>query len=366
MVYADNWADPRIHGSARVWGGWKLAKTAYQVAVDRFLEYFQHGKGRSARSVEAYRLALTRLQEYMGEADPLQANADDLVMFAGKWLFDRHVGATARRPYVAAIRTFFKWASNAGGVVRRNPALSLEYPKKSKTVPLQLTLGNAEKILHMPDLDTFMGLRDSAIMHVLIGCGIRVTALTGINEGDFINDQISGQPRVLLRVRTKGDQEEIKILPQQADLVVRMYLAHPQMQAIDRAIQGGRFDGDKVVFIQTGSTKLPKDQFIGESRRMSRQAVYAMIKKYGKRAEIPENQLHPHAMRHLFGTELVEDDVNLARVQRAMGHSDPKSTAIYLHMAQAKMAKEIDRANPLAKISTPISQFLDRLNKPGK
>jgi len=343
-----------------------MAETSFQAAVDRFLEHFEHGKNRSKRTVEAYRLALTRLAEYMGDTDPLTCNHDDLVMFAGKWLFDRHVSANARRPYVAALRTFFKWASGPARLISRNPAGSLDYPKKSKTIPLQLTLENAEKILHKPDLDSFKGLRDSAIMHVLIGCGVRVTALAGINEGDFVNDRIAGEPRVLVRIRTKGDQEEIKILPQQADLVVRMYLAHPQMQAIDRTIKSGRFKGDKVVFIQTGSSKLPADQFNGESRRMSRQAVLKMIKGYGRKADIPENQLHPHAMRHLFGTELVESDVHMKRVQDAMGHSDPKSTAIYLHLAQAKMAKEIDRANPLAKISTPISQFLDRLNKPGK
>ena len=343
-----------------------MAESSYFSAVARFRDYLRFTKNRSERTAEAYDLALRRFGEYMGEADPLAATHDDLVMFAGKWLFDRKVGANARKPYVAAVRTFFKWAAAGGGYLKKNPAVALEYPKQSKTLPLQLTLGNAEKILHQPDLSTFKGLRDSAIMHLLIGCGIRVSALTGINEGDFVADTIARQPRLLVRIRTKGDKEEMKILPQQADLVVRMYLEHPALLAMNRTISEGKYAGDKVVFVQTGNSQLPADQFIGEKRRMSRKAVTAMIKAYGRKAEIPETQLHPHAMRHLFGTELVEGEVHMARVQQAMGHSDPKSTAIYLHLAQAKMAAEIDRANPLAKITTPISQFLDRLNKPGK
>lgn len=343
-----------------------MVDARFQTAVARFLEYLRHGKNRSARTCEVYDLALTRLAEYMGDRDPLTANHDDLVMFAGKWLFDRGVAANGRKPYVAGVKMFFKWAAAGGGLIKRNPAVALEYPKLSRTMPLRLTLGNAEKILHQPDLSTFKGLRDSAIMHVLIGCGIRVSALTGINEGDFIPDVVNQQARLLVKVRTKGDKEEMKLLPQQADLVVRMYLEHPDLAAIDRVISDGPRRGDKVVFVQTGNSKLPADQFIGERRRMGPKAVLAMIKTYGNKAEIPANQLHPHAMRHLFGTELIEGDVNLARVQSAMGHSDPKSTLIYVHLAQAKMAKEIDRANPLAKITTPISQFLDRLNKPPK
>lgn len=333
-----------------------MAEMRFDSAVAGFLEYLQFGKNRSARTVEAYSLALKRLAEYMGEADALDATHEDLVMFAGRWLFDKGVSANARRPYVACVRSFFKWAAGPGRYLTRNPALSLEYAKLSKKVPLRLTLENAEKLLNLPDLSTLKGLRDSAMMHILLGCGVRVSAMVGINEGDFIPDKIDGARRLFVKVRTKGDQEEIKLLPQEADLIVRMYLEHPDLAKINRGIKG-----DKVVFVQLGSTKLPPDQWIGESRRISRRSALEMIKSYGKKAGIPIDQLHPHAMRHAFGTELVESDVHLSRVQNLMGHKDPKSTQIYIHLAQAKMAKELDRANPLAKISTPISQFLKRL-----
>lgn len=333
-----------------------MAEKRYDQAVAAFLDYLRHGRNRSPRTIEAYGLTLRRLAEYMREADPLDATHDDLVMFAGRWLFEKGVSANARRPYVACLRSFFKWAAGPGRLISKNPALSLESPKLSKRVPLRLTLENAEKLLNLPDLSTLKGLRDSAIMHVLLGCGVRVSALTGINEGDFTQDKIEGHRRLFVKVRTKGDQEEIKLLPQEADLIVRMYLEHPELAKINRDIKG-----DKVVFVQLGSTKLPPDQWIGEARRLSRKAVFQMIKAYGKKAEIPDNQLHPHAMRHAFGTELVESDVHLSRVQELMGHKDPKNTQIYVHLAMAKMSKELDRANPLAKISTPISQFLKRL-----
>jgi hypothetical protein len=67
-----------------------------------------------------------------------------------------------------------------------------------------------------------------------------------------------------------------------------------------------------------------------------------MIQRYGKRHGIPGDELHPHAFRHRFGTELAEGDVSLVNIQDLMGHSDPKSTAVYMHLAQRRKAGIVD------------------------
>lgn len=341
-----------------------VAETTYGEAVSKFLEWLQHSKGRSARTIDAYRLAFDRLAEYLVGQDPLAVTHEQLVMFSGRWLFERGVSASARRPYVAAVRMFFKWAAGPAGIVRKNPATHIEYAKGGSKIPIKMGLANAEKLLHQPDLSTFKGLRDAAMLHILVGCGVRVTGLVNINEGDFVPDVINGEPRLFLKVREKGDQEQIKLLPQQADLVVRMYLEHPDLQLIDRTIAEGKRKGDKIVFVSMKNNLITPDENIGERRRITRDGVQVMVRHYGKKAGLPMDQMHPHAMRHLFGTELVEGDVDLSRVQKMMGHKDPKSTLIYLHLASAKLAKELDRANPLAKIDTPISRFLTQLKKP--
>ena len=86
-----------------------------------------------------------------------------------------------------------------------------------------------------------------------------------------------------------------------------------------------------------------------------------MVQRYGRRLGIPEEELHPHAFRHLFGTELTEDDVSLASTQDLMGHVDPKSTSVYIQLAQRRKAAVIDKAAPLAKMRTPVSDLLKRL-----
>ena len=87
------------------------------------------------------------------------------------------------------------------------------------------------------------------------------------------------------------------------------------------------------------------------------------MRKHGEAAGIDTNQLHPHAIRHLFGTELTESDVHQAVTQDLMGHTDPRSTQIYTHLATRKLFREIDRANPLSKIKSPVSALLGHLGK---
>ncbi|MDD4927498.1 MAG: tyrosine-type recombinase/integrase [Methylotenera sp.] len=71
-------------------------------------------------------------------------------------------------------------------------------------------------------------------------------------------------------------------------------------------------------------------------------------------------------MRHLFGTELVESDVGMLSAQKLLGHADPKSTELYTHLAMRKLTGDIDKANPLGKINTPVTDLLKQLGKKTK
>lgn len=93
-------------------------------------------------------------------------------------------------------------------------------------------------------------------------------------------------------------------------------------------------------------------------------SVQRMIERYGRQIGIPEEQLHPHALRHLFGAELAEDDVDLLLRQSLMGHADAKTTRIYSHLALRKLVGEMDRAGPMAKMRTPAGDLLARLRRP--
>jgi site-specific recombinase XerD len=328
--------------------------------VDAWLLYMETSRGRTQRTIETYRTALKFLREFM-QGKPLdQADAAELETFCGLWLHRKGKIASGRKPYISAVRGFYAWLASTKKV-RANMAAQLQHPITGKPLPRSISLANAEKLMWAPDMGTFIGIRDASMLSLLIGCGLRVGGLTGLNEGDLQTVEIEGQVRLTLRTLEKGQRTRIMPVPKEAEMLLRVYLGHEELAAVDRNIKGRDGHPDKVLFVSVRSTVLPAHEHIGENRRLTRKAIHDVIQRYGKRLDIPANELHPHAMRHLFGTELQEEDTPTLAIQELMGHADPKSTAVYAQLAMRKKMATVDRAAPLSKMRTPVSELLKRL-----
>jgi integrase/recombinase XerD len=334
--------------------------SADDLVIDDWLTYMEINRGRSVRTIEAYRSALMRLKEFMAGKPLVEAEADELEVFCGLWLHKKGVIARSRMPYISAVKGFYAWLK-AKGNVKGNAAKELVHPITGMPLPRTITLANAEKLMWAPDMNKFVGIRDAAIMSLLIGCGLRVSGLTALNESSLQMMELECVPRLTIRVTEKGSRERIMPVPREAEALLRVYLGHEDLAAIDRSFKGKDGRQDKVLFVSTKSPVLKEHEFIGESRRLSRKGVHDLIQRHGIKAGIPEGELHPHAMRHLFGTELLENDTSMLSIQELMGHADPKSTAVYAQLAMRKKMTTIDRAAPLSKMRTPVSELLKRL-----
>lgn len=327
--------------------------------VEDFLQYMRLNKGRSERLTVVYRLALTRLGRFMSDAgrDPLRANHEDLILFTGKHLFDLGLkDPISRRTHISAVRGFFIWAEGQR-LIERNPATAVPQPKVGRKIPRVMTLADIEKLMWQPDFSTLAGVRDAAMMAFLAGCGLRSSGLVALNESNLVRDAVDGRPRLFLRVVEKGERERKIPIPEQAALLVQLYLEHPDLPGVDRLLP----NGDKVLFTTLRRSDIPLHEYRGEARRFCRSRVQQVIQRHGIRAGVDPKLLHPHAMRHAFGTELAEDDVPTITAQKLMGHADPKSTEVYQQLALRKLTRVADRSNPLAKIKTPVSMLLAQL-----
>lgn len=328
--------------------------------IDAWLSYMEVNRGRTARTVEAYRSALMRLTEFMNGKPLVEADAMELEMFCGLWLHKKGVIARSRKPYISAIKGFYAWLK-ATKQIKGNAANELVHPMTGTPLPRAISLANAEKLMWAPDMSTFIGIRDASILSLLIGCGLRVSGLTALNDSNLQTVEIDGQMRMTIRATEKGGKERMLPIPREAEALLRVYLGHEDMASIDRTFVGKGGRQDRVLFVSVRSTRLPAHEHIGENRRLTRRAIYDMLRRHGRNVGIPDDQLHPHAMRHLFGTELQEEDTPTLSIQELMGHADPKSTSIYAQLAMRKKMATIDRAAPLSKMKTPVSELLKRL-----
>ena len=329
--------------------------------LDQYLEYLEVTKGRSPATVSGYQAHLKCLATYLEDSGKrlVAATAEDLEAFTGLHLHKRGVSARSRRPAIAAVRGFYAWLFR-GGLTRTNLAQHLAYPAMGRKLPDAMPLKAVEAMLLQTDLDTFRGVRDAAIISLLAGCGLRVSGLVALNERS-LSTEVDGKGGEvqLVRVTEKGGSDRIVPVPLEAWTMVRAYLGHPDLDKIDRSLP----NGDKVLFCNTRHPRKRDFDNCGESRRLSVWGVRRLVMKYGHLANVPEQYCHPHALRHLYATELVESDTNLAVVQQLMGHKSIESSKVYIHLAVRRLRDAVDQGNPLAKIQTPtsgIAAFLRR------
>ncbi|MEN8129843.1 MAG: tyrosine-type recombinase/integrase [Pseudomonadota bacterium] len=209
-------------------------------------------------------------------------------------------------------------------------------------------------------LSEFTGIRNAAIISVLMGCGLRVSGVSRLNESDLVYDtDENGKESAYLRVVEKGNNQRAVPLPDESFLFIRAYLGHPELDKIDRSLP----NGDRVLFVNIRNPKVKNFDNCGDLRRLSTSGIRRMVYNLGQQAGLPKECCHPHALRHLYGTELVEAGTDTLTVQTLMGHKDANSTKVYIHLSTRRLRKAVDKGNPLGKMKTQVSGLTHLLHR---
>jgi site-specific recombinase XerD len=319
-----------------------------------YLYYLEHDLDRAQNTSSTYRLFLVRFIDFLESKNShiLECGSNLVFEYAEIESHRKELSRASRHPLVAALKSFFKWL-HFKNYRDDNPAKSLKYPKKGRKLPIPMTNENAERLMLKIPLDTLKGVRDAAIIAMFLGTGMRLGGLVGLNESSLSVIEVDGDKRFIVKSLEKGNKEHLKPLPNSVVLYLKAYLSHPDLDAIDRKLP----NGDKVLFISTTNTTVSPEDYYGETRRLCERSVQRMMEVYGNKAGIPRNQCHPHALRHSFATELVEDNVDLKHVQSLLGHANLNTTAIYITVAIRKTLAIVDKSSPIAKINTPVTDL---------
>lgn len=326
--------------------------------IRRYLVHKEANQGRALATVDKYRLCLERLGAYLASLGCTlpQASTEQLREFAGLHLHSQGLSPRARRPMISCVRDFYAWLA----LTRQtgtNLGAELEQPRIGRKLPRGIQLGDLERLLQAPDIETFLGLRDLAIMMVLGGTGVRVSGLVAMNESSLIWGREGEHERLVIRVSEKGGHERVVPAPDEVRLIVRAYLGHDELREIDRSLP----NGDAVLWVSTRNRRVSEADYYGEARRLAARAVGKLLERHGERAGVPRETCHPHALRHLYGTELSEEDTSTLAIQALLGHADPRTSEIYTRTATRKLSRIVDQANPLGKIRTPVTSLAKRL-----
>lgn len=210
---------------------------------------------------------------------------------------------------LSALRAFFKFLREQK-LRSDNPVALHKTPKIGRALPKDLSEADVEALIHAPNINSALGLRDRAMFEVLYACGLRVSELIHLRL-DLINLK-----QGYLRIVGKGNKERLVPMGQIACEWVEKYLNESRPQLHKTAT-------DYLFLTQHGGI-------------MSRQNFWYAIKRYALQAGI-QTELSPHTLRHAFATHLLNHGADLRVVQMLLGHSDLSTTQIYTHVAQVRM-----------------------------
>ena len=242
----------------------------------------------------------------------------------------RNFSRKSVKSYMFHVKAFLKYARTSGKglneevvkdyiqglLVRKNPssvALSLstlrfffenvlhqkiyiENPKRNKPIPEVLTVDEIKRLI-----DAIDNVKHKLIIRLMYGCGLRVGEVVSLQKQDFLFDE------GLIHIKmAKGRKDRMVKIPQSLhhELIIFSEL-NPN---------------DKIFFVSDRGGKLTTS------------TIQAIVKNTSSRAKIEKN-VHPHTLMHSFATHLLENGTDIRIIQKLLGHSDIKTTQIYLSIS---------------------------------
>ena len=278
------------------------------------------------RHLEARNLSPYTLRNYRGDVEGLlsylsERGIDPMALDRSTWrdylttLKDQGLARASLSRKVSTVRLFYKWLVMENHIAV-NPLRGVNsLPKIDHRLPDVLTESEVETLLEAPDSSTPGGVRDRAMLELLYATGIRLGEIHRLNLDDV---KLSSR---VLRVTGKGNKEREVIFGTPAATALEDYFPARRLMA--------QYE-EPALFVNR------------DGIRISRRSIEKAVSKYGERAM--GKRVHVHTLRHSFATHLLNGGADLRIVQHLLGHADPSTTALYLHVSSADLLSAYNRA----------------------
>jgi integrase/recombinase XerC len=298
-----------------------------QQLAEEFLAMLAHERAGSPHTLRAYQREIRNFAAYLAEQEMDVRNVDHLHIrsYIGE-LHDRGLAKASVARSLAAIRSWFHWMARQGRVTN-NPASLVATPKLPKHLPRVPSIEQMNNLVETAagDLAAAWPERDRVIFELLYGCGIRNAELVGLDLAD-----VYWANEVIL-VRGKGRKQRYVPLGDAAAEAIRAYL--PTRAAKLRA--------------NSTDALLLNLQMKGTGRLTTR-SVGRIVKRLSLAKGLPA-EIHPHTLRHAFGTHMLEEGADLRAIQELLGHERLSTTQRYTQLTVGQVAQVYDRTHPRAK-----------------
>ncbi len=261
------------------------------------LKEWMEQKRYSARTIENYIGLLSRFFQYYREIPLNEISADHVHQYNHEVILGKDLSSSYQKSLIAAVKLFFARETNTS-----MDSLELHYPMREKPLPEVLSKQEVVRILK-----TITNLKHKAMISTIYACGLRRGELLNLKVKD-----LDGQ-RNLIRIE-QGKGKKDRYLPFSAPLkklLQEYYLAYHPKDFLFEGQDGGVYGERSIELV-----------------------LERAVKKAGIRKKVIL-----HTLRHSYATHQLERGTDIRYIQELLGHSSPKTTMIYTHVSNLKLAE---------------------------
>jgi integrase/recombinase XerC len=298
------------------------AKTTVDKAVANFLRHLRE-RNASPHTIKAYSRDLSLFAVYAGSRGWKQIDHIAVRGFLSQ-LYEKGLDKTSVARALAAVRSLYRWLAREG-VVEQNPAKLVATPRLPKRLPRVPTIEEMNSVIdgEMPEVAAFPA-RDRLMLELLYGCGIRNSELTGINLDDI---RFSAEA---ILIRGKGKKERYVPFGDSVKAALAAYL--PERQTV----------------VSPSGSRSAALLINRRGGRLTTRSVGRIVKKIAVAKGLSPD-VHPHTLRHAFGTHMLEEGADLRAIQELLGHERLATTQRYTQLSMKHVLEVYDRTHPRAK-----------------
>jgi integrase/recombinase XerC len=283
-------------------------------ALDRYVLQLR-GNGRSDHTIGQVRRHVRLFEAWLDGDDDLAAiDHETVALFLASDVVAKRADGRPRKPTSAnalrsSLRCFFSFV-HAAGYATNNPARLVQRARCDHKEPKALADADCDRLLAaLAGARSPSELRDRALFLTLLSAGLRIGSGLHLDVADA--DLDSGE----LRLRQlKGGGSDTVFIPPPTVEVLRAYVGERTTGPLFQASHGGR---------------------------LTARSVHRRLEQWAERAGIA-GRVHPHRLRHTFGTRLFRSTGNVLLTARALCHKSVASTAIYVRVDSASVRAAVE------------------------
>jgi len=304
-----------------------------------YLQMLANERGASAHTLRAYQRELRGFAAWLagrgGTPEIAAIEHTHIRAYLGT-LYERGLSKASAARALAAIRSWFKWLAR-NKYIEQNAASLVSTPRLPKHLPRVPSIEQLNRVVDSVRGDAASWpARDRAILEMLYGCGIRNVELTELNL-----DDIQWANEAIL-VRGKGQKQRYVPLGDAAAGALRAYLS--EREARLAAAGEEKPVRTPALFVNLQLRGLTR----GGQARLTTRSVARIVKRIAILRGL-SSDVHPHTLRHAFGTHLLEEGADLRAIQELLGHERLSTTQRYTQLTTAQLTEVYDRTHPRAK-----------------